>query len=105
MQSRNLKSPFPAIFFLAGRLDPILIRHRVRKVPVLTVHTETRKRRCVFGDSFHRIRVVSNKNEYVLTGPTLQFATSENNISELPLPLFKNESSCKTFKRKLVRFA
>ena len=76
--------------FRAGRLDPILIRHRFRKVPVFTVHTETRKRRfqalwraflesCVFGDRFNRIRVdgrrirkekvaVSNENGYVWTG-------------------------------------
>ena len=67
---QNVKLPFTAIFFRAGRLDPILTRHPFRKVPFSSVHTETRKRRfkknslwrafpksCVFGDLFHRIRV------------------------------------------------
>ena len=53
-----------------GRLDPVLIRHRFRKVPFSPVHTETRKWRfqkiplwrafsksCVFSDRFHRIGV------------------------------------------------
>ena len=33
MQCRNIKSPYQAIFFRAGKLDPIVIRHRFRKVP------------------------------------------------------------------------
>ena len=45
MQSRIVKSPHPAIFFRADRLNPILISHRFRKVPFSSVHTETRKRR------------------------------------------------------------
>ena len=45
IHSRFLQSrTFPAIFFRAGRLDPILIRHP-RKVPLPAVHKETRKRR------------------------------------------------------------
>ena len=70
MQRKNIKSPYSVIFFPEGRLDPILRRHHFRKVPVFTVHTETRKRRfqkfplwrsllesCAFGDRFHQIRV------------------------------------------------
>ena len=41
MQSKIIKSPYPAIFFR----DPILILHRFRKVPVFTVHKKKRKRR------------------------------------------------------------
>ena len=96
MQSRNIKSSYPAIFFRAGRLDLILIRHRLRNVSVFTVRTGTkirRKRRFqkiplwgafsqsyVFGDRFHQIRVdgrrirkekvvLSNENGYVGTDP------------------------------------
>ena len=93
MQSRKIKSPYPIIFFRAGRLDPILMRHRYQKVPVFAVHTIIRKRRFekiplwrafsesyVFGDRFHQIRVdgrrirkvkVAFPNEigYVWTGP------------------------------------
>ena len=74
MQSRIVKSPFPAIFFRVGRLNPILIRH-FRKVPYSPVHTETRKRHCQkiplwrafskscdFGIRFHRIRVDGSRN-------------------------------------------
>ena len=74
MQSRNIKSPYPVILFRAGRLDPILIRHRFRKVPFSTIHRETRKRRfqkipllrafsksCVFGGRFHRITACGRK--------------------------------------------
>ena len=60
-----------SVFFRAGRLDPVLICHRFRKVVIFTVHKETRKRRfqknttldrafsesCVSGDRFHRISV------------------------------------------------
>ena len=45
MQSINRKSLYPAIFFRASGLDPIMIRRRFRKVPVFTVHTVKRKRR------------------------------------------------------------
>ena len=95
MQGRNIKSPYLAVFFRAGRLDPILIRHRFRKVLFFPVHTETRKRRfqkiplwralsksCVFGERCHRIRVdgsrirndkvaFSIENEYAWTGHQL----------------------------------
>ena len=97
MQSINRKSPYPAISFAGGRVDPILISHRFQKVPVFIVHTEKRKRQfqkiplwrifsesCVFGDCFHRIRMAmdgrrirkekvafSNENGYVWTGSKL----------------------------------
>ena len=70
MQSRNVKFSYPMIIVRLGRLDPILVRRRLRKVPVFAIYTETRKRRFqkiplwrafsesyVFGDHFHRIRV------------------------------------------------
>ena len=63
---RALKSPFLTICFCKGRLDPILMRHSFRKVPVfhaITTYAEKNSslervsESCVFGDRFHRIRV------------------------------------------------
>ena len=86
MQSRNVNYQFPPLSF--ARMDPILIRHRFRKVLFSPVHTGTGKlplwrafsKNCVFVDRFHGIRVdgsrirnekvaFSNEIGYVWTGP------------------------------------
>ena len=45
MQNINMKSTYPAVFFRAGRLDLILIRHRFQISSGFQRPTKTRKRR------------------------------------------------------------
>ena len=52
---RALKSPFLTICFREGRLDPILMRHRFRKVPVFPAITAYAEKKFHSGERFQRV--------------------------------------------------